>query len=131
MWINAKYVTKEMNNKNCFILPLILYVRMQISYLFYILIIYLIIYLIYTLKQYIPYMSRLLMAKIPWNYGLIGYVALKNFRYVIISINRVGISWSYSLQIDCFLATKCTFLDCFVNMNLRPFKYLFFLCQLA
>ena len=62
------------------------------------------------------------MAKIPWNYGFIGYVALENFRYVIISINRVGISWLYSLQIDCFLATKCTFLDCFVNMNLGLFQ---------
>ena len=47
MWINAIYVTEEMNNENCFILLLILYVRMQISYLFYILI----IYIIYTSGQ--------------------------------------------------------------------------------
>ena len=62
MWINAKYVTKEMNNKNCFILPLILYVRMQISYLFYILIIYLIIYIWTKVKSYMLFLKLLLLS---------------------------------------------------------------------
>ena len=62
MWINAKYVTKEMNNKNCFILLLILYVRMQISYLFYIFIIYFIIYIWTKVKSYMLFLKLLLLS---------------------------------------------------------------------